>query len=642
MNPFLKRATEHLSDPEAFLGLVSPEPVGVYLRPFAEQGALYDRLVLLQGTPGSGKTTIARLFTLSVVSALLRHRDSLDHRATLGEMIACRVIDDTAPRVLGYRVPLEPEYRDLWELPYADSVKVGLTKALIQARAVLGWFRSLNELGIENGAARLMLDDADSAAVASAGGSTLDGMREQARRVEKEVYDAATALVPPNLEEIDTEGLGGYRPFDVLRGVTCVWGGKHGRRAELRPLVVLDDAHQLHHEQFRLCQRWLMRRELAVSRWLLTRLDILSPEDVLCPPAGEVSTELPGITAGRDFLVIRMQGNAVKSERKARRRHRTAFRRMVRDMGDRYLKTMPTFLRLGRTSLSGLLSELPDAIPESKVERLEKSLAALIERSRIPRDQISALEASVAEFSRSRGLDIAVRHQMLRILIHRYIKRRPQGDLFEGFGEPSNPPTATNGVRNGAELQLLHAINRPYYYGIESLCDASGENVEQFLRLAGCLVEVAELNVIRQKSVVTLSATEQDRLLRARARETLEEWQFPRCQDVRKLIDRMAERCIERTLEPNAPLSSGANAFGVPQRHFETVWNDEPQLAEVLQYAVAYNAITLVPGYNQGGDSQEWCLLEICGPAVLVHGLTLERGGFIESTVMELASLLGD
>ena len=61
-NPFEKRATEYLRDDEAFLAVVTPEPLVTFLEKPAREERLYDRLTMIIGTPGSGKTTLARLF----------------------------------------------------------------------------------------------------------------------------------------------------------------------------------------------------------------------------------------------------------------------------------------------------------------------------------------------------------------------------------------------------------------------------------------------------------------------------------------------------------------------------------------------------------------------------------------------------
>ena len=58
-----------------------------------------------------------------------------------------------------------------------------------------------------------------------------------------------------------------------------------GDQLILRPLVIFDDAHSLHPTQFKMLRRWLTRREMKVARWVLTRLDILNPSDVLLDSA---------------------------------------------------------------------------------------------------------------------------------------------------------------------------------------------------------------------------------------------------------------------------------------------------------------------------------------------------------------------
>jgi len=129
-------------------------------------------------------------------------------------------------------------------------------------------------------------------------------------------------------------------------------------------------------------------------------------------------------------------------------------------------------------------------------------------------------------------------------------------------------------------------------------------------------------------------------VLRKLATDVISKWNFPEFAAVRMLVDFIARRCLKTTLQPNAPLGDGANAYGIPQREFDEIVSGFPDVARVLQYGVAYNAFTLVPRYEQGGNGKEWCLLELGGLAVLHHGLTLQRGGFVEGTSRELARAL--
>jgi len=75
-------------------------------------------------------------------------------------------------------------------------------------------------------------------------------------------------------------------------------------------------------------------------------------------------------------------------------------------------------------------------------------------------------------------------------MFYRYVNRVPQESLFnltenEAGPEPSKPLKATTGMADGARIFLMHNFSRPYYYGIEALCDGSSENAELFLQLAG-------------------------------------------------------------------------------------------------------------------------------------------------------------
>src|SRR6185437_10975376 len=150
MNPFEKRATEYIRDDVAFLPYVTPEPLVTYLARYAKEDVLFDRLVVLIGTPGSGKTTLARLFLLPTLTTLLRTPELPSQASLMDALGECKAIaegDVTAPTVAGCRIPLESNYRDCWELPYPEDVRHDLFCSLLQARTVLAWLRGMEEAG---------------------------------------------------------------------------------------------------------------------------------------------------------------------------------------------------------------------------------------------------------------------------------------------------------------------------------------------------------------------------------------------------------------------------------------------------------------------------------------------------------------
>jgi hypothetical protein len=226
---------------------------------------------------------------------------------------------------------------------------------------------------------------------------------------------------------------------------------------------------------------------------------------------------------------------------------------------------------------------------------------------------------------------------MLHIAMHRYAKRIPQGGLFEENADPDpkRPLAMDSTVYEAARLQLFHSFGRPYFFGIDDLCDASSENAEQFLRLAAILVESIATRLIRKK-VPALRAVEQNYLLRERAGDFLRDWNFPHYNHVRALVDFVGKRCLTVSLEPNAWIGAGANAYGLLQDEFDNIAVNSPELLRTLKYAIAYSAITLVPRYEC--KNRLWCLLELGGIPKLHYGLTLKRGGFIEGSLEELNS----
>lgn len=117
-NLFQRRATELLREDEAFLAVVSPEPIKHFLGRSEKVGPLFERLVVIRGTPGSGKTTMGRLFEYRCIATLLRNPDAEVHKPLVDALQACGALAEEAPTVLGTRLSMETDYRDFWEFPY--------------------------------------------------------------------------------------------------------------------------------------------------------------------------------------------------------------------------------------------------------------------------------------------------------------------------------------------------------------------------------------------------------------------------------------------------------------------------------------------------------------------------------------------
>lgn len=619
-----------MRDDEAFLSIVTPEPLQYYLVRHAKVGALYDRLVFIRGTPGSGKTTLARLFEYPTLVALVRNQNFDVYRRLVAILRECRALQDQQPLLLACRLPLETDYREIWEFPYPDEQKTTLLLSLLQARTILAWLRHLEAAGTDLAEVSVVTRIDSEAAVESIGGTSAPAVQAHARKVEAAIYKLLGSLVPPPLEKLPGEAMTAYRAFDVIERikVTTSQGS-----SELLPLVILDDAQYLHPLQFDGLQRSLVHRELRVARWILTRFDVMHPQEALRVVSLEDEEEkahLPGITATRDTTEVMLQSGA----RQSQRQH---FRKMAKDMAKRYLRRMPLFYERDLNDLGTLLSTAPDLVGEANLRSLRESITKLKVDVGITASRFVAIETLVDKYLKTAGVESEtdVRLSMIRILLHRYGKRTPQREFFEELQdqEPSRPLTANAEIYDGARIHLLADFGRPFHFGIDQLCDVSSENAEQFLRLAGKLVEALANRITRGKTA-TLDATQQQTIMRQRAQEMMDRWDFPHSAIIRRLVAEIAEKCQIKSREANAPLGAGANAYGIPQRDFEELPMVFPALANVLKFSVAYNAITLVPRYEC--KNQMWCLLELGGVVLLQYGLTTKRGGFIEGSTAAL------
>jgi hypothetical protein len=639
-NPFKKRATEYFDDPAALLSLVSAEPVRTFFSSDYEQ--LFDRSVIVAGAPGSGKTTLAQLMELDTLIALSNTANNSDNKKLIAELAHFKILDELVPTILAFRLPAGSTLRDIWELPYSAQVRSALLRSFIQARAVLGWLRKLEKADVSPADIRVVTREHLETVRELIMADDIVQFKCFARNVETKIFKVVTALVPPAEQDLITAGIDAtYQAFDAIEAfVVASIDGVTTNEVRLKPLFILDDAHELHPDQFADVEVWLRQRELKIARWIVTRIDAIRPDDLRLALTVQDHISPAGTTPGRDRVIKLMQRD------RRDKRSRRAFRVVAKDIARRYIEQMPA-LRRHVTSLENCLDAPTTNISTADLKTLTQKVTALKEKSGLPDFIHKQLESSIPS-----GTPQDVAQAVMRILIHREMKKTPQTDFFgieadegvqkteddeddisNGDAHRNDVKTRKSSLLTGGRIQLLHEFGRPLYYSFDVLADASNDNIEQFINLAGALVDVVETRLLRSVGP-RLDAKLQHQTLSKRARDTVSTWDFPHSAAVRKVVNFIVAKCLEKTLLPNAPLDDGANTYGVPQNEMDRLHKEGGPFVQVLHFALAYNAISIIESYEC--KKRTWCLFELGGLPIVANGLTLGRGGFCEGHLSDL------
>lgn len=636
-SPFDKRAIEKVRYDEALLPYVAPAPFDMYLRPHAESDALFDRLVIMSGTPGSGKTTMAHLFRFPTLRKLQDMAETSPQLGDLRQALAnCKAYEGKFPRLAGCRLSMEEGYRDCWECPYEPAIRNRLLRALIQSRAMLGWLQGFKDAKIRLEDVRLVGRRGTPGELDSIGGASAQDALERAVAVERAVIRVCGALLPPPLDRFPEELNDAYAPIDLLDRFTAPIDG---RACEIVPLLVLDDLQHLHVDQQRYLIRWLAGRELRIARWMLTRFDSFGPDHILYNrpmTQGLTDPDEPGVQLSRDVLEIRLQSERSKS--------RNEFRKVAQQLCKRYLAQIPVMQTRGATDIRQMLEEHLEDITQAQRKGADALLDQAVKASNLPAAWVKDIKQQVEEFLADRAVRGAeaevVGRAMAAILVSRQAKKQPQSSMFDDESDADledHIVRPVSAVEHGARIHLWHRAEVPYLYGFEDLADLANENTERFLDFAGQLVNLLLTRVIRSAEA-KLSPHQQFNALRTHAKAMVDGWNFPEADLVRRLVKGIAEECVTKSRESNASLGGGASAFGIPMAEYDRITQDQPDLARVLQFGSAYNVVSLVP--DSRAKNKDWCLIELSGPVLLLHGLTLQRGGFLERRVSDLMKLL--
>ena len=355
------------------------------------------------GTPGSGKTMMASLVEFRLVESILRDQSSENNRSLASVLASCGFTENERPKIAAVRIPMESEYRDFWELPYEPAVKTKLVLALIQARTIPALVRNLTSNRRRRlGDIRFIPREGAGAQLEQIGGSDAENVVARARSVERAVYSVGASLLPPSLDNIAEEAREPYQPFEAIREIEIDWDGKPCR---LKPLTILDDVHTLHPDQFEALFRSLARREIRFARWMMMRMDALSPNAVFRSTDADA---LPGLKVERDYLDIFMQTDVVRLD------ERRQFRKMAADMADRYLRLVQPLRDRNYNRFQDLLGEESPRLSASQVSELRALIDREQRKLQISPDRRRKIQQAVERYVKgAKSLDLGEEVQLV-------------------------------------------------------------------------------------------------------------------------------------------------------------------------------------------------------------------------------------
>ena len=584
----------------------------------------WDRLVLLRSSPGTGKTSLMRLFTpehLEWVRSRLSSAEPL--RKALLEIGA---IEESRARKLGVLIELDRDYRSLMDLPLSTSVGRKLFLRLLDVRVLVGILRGAlvltgRSFPLDVGELRFRagIGSKCEAVLETLGGPTGDGILEYARVTERAILRLLDALVASDVDDVPS-GHNELYSLTLLSGST-ISVAKDDICAQ--PLLMFDDGHRLDRTQRDALLDELRRRTPVVGRWYSERYEALSDQELLAGAGQE----------GRDVELVDLDSMAREGSSEDRRFTRGRYERLLRDIAMRRAEHQLTLYAHEDQEFLQLLSEDHD---EAFSDVAEKALSILEKRVLDLGARNKRYSTWVEQARRSRGFEAAVKWRELEVLIHRDQDR--QLDLFESvlpleeLAARSSPA-----IREACVLSVAEEFRLPYFKGSGIALALASYNAQQFLNICGNLFAEMLVDVSLGRPPM-LSAKRQHRVLRDASEQYWESIPrtVPRGRDVQALVGEIVEIARIENKKPRVPYPPGVTGTAMLMAERKQLLDPDyrrrtpgsERLFSALASAVANNVMSAQLDYSVKGS--RYMVLYLNRLLCPRFGLPLGYGGFRE------------
>ena len=577
-NPFALRTTENIDSDELFLRLFSTEPMKK-LQKQNDDGKLWHFVTFIQSPPGFGKTSLLRIFHPTVLKKIVSHnketRDVFEALNKLGVKDKNRIKRSAVYLLTRSDYALIDD-----EEMYSKAEQTSLFLALLNVRFVIATIKTLMKL---TGAGA---DDLYKITYAPQDANILDAeldfprtrcsckdLLDWASEKEKEIYKAINSF------EREGNSVFSCSSLFVLPLMNAQWFSYPGHSLCDEFIFQLDDAHKLTKGQRGTLEKVCVETRLNVTFWIAERLDNLVSNELLETDKQE-----------RDYQVIELNKYKDKS---------TEFERMVKLIANRR-----STYAMADIDLMMLLANSDEGEWEQKYRAgAQKYLQKLTSDPEIRSYQnlIEAVESIT---------DLKERAYYARALLMCANRKTEEVETMRLFPyEQDELNSLLSDTLKATEEILPAELGLPKYYGEKTLINVANVNVEQFLDFSSALFSRITAKKITSPTDYSLTAKEQDDVIRDKAVEYFARIEkMPRGDEMKVFLLRMIDFCKKQTFTDSYSYRTVSgfavnDDFGTRRQKSDVPWHKDPEnarLIDLLRTCVAYNLLTLKPDEVQG------------------------------------------
>lgn len=592
-NAFLSRFSDRTGlKKTTFLQMYAPQIVRELLK---NENLLMPKATWLLGIPGSGKTSILRLFSFDIVHDVIKHKST--YSEIYDVLKESKIILDDQIRYLGIYLPIDDIYSEAANVIIDDIDNDRIFYTIFDLRVAKQLILALK---LFNGSDATIIVEIPSERMPPtifSQDTNVDDLLIKIQQQEKLISQLLNSFPgTPIPKELELHSR--ISAFDLLNAQI----NYHNTNF----IFMIDDAHELYRPQFAQLSKVFQRREISFPRWIATRKHILPLEMLLDSSAGT--------TDQRETETIDLDENIFKGQP-------ALFRKFIKILIDKRLKLTDALVAYTSEDIQKFISSNLDIKKLDNSNELKDQKHDAIKISK----RILYDLPELSNYINNNEIDIdPIDAELLLIKSHRAVLKNQQS-LFNLEDEVSTKD------RQAAEMFWKKRMNLPLYYGFEDILSAANGNVEQFMRVFSFFIDRLIYREELNKNL-EISSQEQKKIFKKVTSHYINNiiLRLQYGNKIYQLIDNLCRFFNMRTFEPNAPHAPGITQFAILASEIRQLRGDQNvELQKVLTIAVAYNVIIAEPPQHQGAKGSEKKHRFSVNRLLCIHyELPLQKGDF--------------